>query len=152
MNCFQLDKTPIFLLYYPMSSMFLFFCFPSFWMSGQLGETHGSSRGLAQGGGMQLLSGFGLPGGGARLSALSSGAWSRRRPWEAATPLRPRQPGGWGCWQGCHYANGICGAKNQWPLGGSKNSWRTIWSLCAISLKACDACTWHLLIDLFTLS
>lgn len=36
---------------------------------------------------------------------------------------------------------------SQWPLGESKNSWRSIWNLCAITLKACDTCTWHLLID-----
>lgn len=131
MNCFQLDKTPFFLLYYPMSSMFYFLLSillnvrPT-WRNPRVFPWTGPRVGACS-----FWVGFRLP----RVdehSCLHSpmGNEAEGRPWRQPL-LRPRQPGGWGCWQGCHYANGILlWSQNQWPLGGSKNSWRTIWSLC----------------------
>ena len=115
-------KPPFFLLYYPMSSMFFIFLLsiplnvrPTWRNPGVFLVD------WPQGGGTQLLSGFpGCRGGWTRLSALSTGAWSQREALGGSHSLRPRQPGGWGCWQGCHHANGVCGARTSDPLGEAR--------------------------------
>ena len=115
-------KPPFFLLYYPMSSVFfIIFAFHPFECQANLEKPTGLPVDWPQGGGMQLLSGFpGCWGRWTRLSSLSSGAWSRREALGGSHSLRPRQPGGWGCWQSCHYANGIRGSRTSDPLGEAR--------------------------------